>query len=322
VDIENKALIGEDFPRKLMFGVIYWILHMISDMAGSSSNPGAGTGLPGPLLSFLKELSALPVFGSKEGVNDFSVWISKLFNGTMLAKRDERGKITEAMRFDLRSEIGVAHEIGRQAIPVIINECIVRGFYFIRRLAMEIKEKNIRHFSELNRIEFEKIKPWKNRTIIRMLTIATATMTAVDVIDATIRGVLKSGGNAALFAKEFILRVNFVGVGRFAIAVGTDAAMGVKLSGLRNDRITIFGEQLHLMNAKVFYLQADVWLASEAAEQTINEAIEAMECAAAEFSSSLAEIDANMKKAGNHIDVLKEKKKKLIKEINDVILWG
>lgn len=322
VDVKEKTLIGEDFPRKLLFGVVYWFLHIISDMAGSSSTPGAGTGLPGPLLSFLKELSALPVFNNKDGVNDFSVWISKLFNGTLLAKRDERGKITEAMRFDLRAEIGVAHEIGRQAIPVIINECIVRGFYFIRRLAMEIKEKNIRQFSELNRIDFEKVKPWKNRTIIRMLTISTATMTAVDVIDATIQGAIKSGGNAALFAKEFILRVNFVGVGRFAIAVGTDVAMGIKRGGFRNERITIFGEQLHLMNAKVFYLQANVWLAAETTERTINEAMEAIECAAAVFTSSLTEIDANMKKAGNHIDVLKEKKPKLIKEINDIVLWG
>ncbi|HHY81987.1 MAG TPA: hypothetical protein GX505_04820 [Clostridiales bacterium] len=322
VAIKDKSLIGKDFPKKILFGVVYWFLHMISDMAGSSSTPGAGTGLPGPLVSFLKELSALPIFNNKDGINDFSVWISKLFNGTLLAKRDERGKITEELRFDLRAEIGVAHEIGRQAIPVIVNECIVRGFYFIRRLANEIKEKNIRHLSELNKIDFEKVKPWKNRTIIRMLTIATATMTAVDVIDATIRGAVKSGGNAALFATEFILRVNFVGVGRFAVAVGTDVAMGIKRSGHINERISIFSEQLHLMNARVFYMQANVWLAAEAAEQTINEAMKALKYAAAAYTSVLVDIDDRIKEVGNHIDDLKEKKPDLIKEIDDIILWG
>jgi hypothetical protein len=63
-----------------------------------------------------------------------------------------------------------------------------------------------------------------------MLTIATGTFTLVDLTDAAIRGALKSGGNAALFAKEFVLRVNFVGVGRFAVAAATDIAMGVNRS--------------------------------------------------------------------------------------------
>lgn len=69
--------------------------------------------------------------------------VSKLFNGTLLAKRDENGKIIEPVKFYLRTEIGVAHELGRQAIPVLINECVVRAFYFIRRLFTENKEKNI-----------------------------------------------------------------------------------------------------------------------------------------------------------------------------------
>lgn len=329
VDVENKAFIGGDVPQKLLFGTVFWLFHMLSDMAGSSSNPGAGTGLPGPLLSILKELSALPFFNSlknEDGVKEFSLWISKMFNGTMLAEHDENGKIiresAELMRFDLRAELGVAYELGRQAIPVILNECIVRGFYFIRRLASEIKEKDIKRISELKRIDWNKVKPAKNRTIIRMLTIATSTFTLIDMADAAIRGAVKSGGNSALFAKEFILRVNFVGVGRFAIAVGTDVAMGIKRSRLRNERMAVYSQQLFLLNAKVFYLQANMWIAAETTEKTINEALKEMEHTTAVFSDSMAEIAANMKEAGKHIDVLKEKNPEFIEEINDAILWG
>jgi hypothetical protein len=115
-----------------------------------------------------------------------------------------------------------------------LNEVIVRSFYFIRRLVVEIREKK-----EFGKIEWKNTLPFKNRTIIRMLTIATGTFTLVDLADAAIRGAIKSGGNAALFAKEFILRVNFVGVGRFAVAVVTDMAMGVKRSRRRNERMAI-----------------------------------------------------------------------------------
>ena len=66
-----------------------------------------------------------------------------------LVKRDENGKLIEGVKFDLRTEIGVAHELGRQAIPVIVNESIVRGLYFARRLFTEIKESNVERVSDL-----------------------------------------------------------------------------------------------------------------------------------------------------------------------------
>ena len=85
-------------------------------MAGSGGTFGKGTGIPGPIVSLIKELSALPIF--KNSANDkgnFRQFISKLFNGTFLAKRDALGKIikgTEAP-FDLRMEIGILGEIQR-----------------------------------------------------------------------------------------------------------------------------------------------------------------------------------------------------------------
>ena len=58
--ISETALIGNTFEEKIVFGVINWFFHLVSDMAGSSQSAGAGTGIPGPLLSLLKEASVLP----------------------------------------------------------------------------------------------------------------------------------------------------------------------------------------------------------------------------------------------------------------------
>lgn len=263
VPVDASTLIGKNLPEKITFGLINWFFHMVSDMAGSSTSVGngsAGTGLPGPIVSFLKEISALPIFRNmnKDGYKEFSVWISKLFNGTLLGKRDENGKLIEAVKFDLRTEIGVAHEIGRQAVPVIVNECVVRGFYFLRRLFAELKNNKIKSIADLKNINWKSTLPFKNRTIVRMLTIATGTFTAFDTADALIRAAIETGGFNAATAGKFILRVNFVGIGRFAIAVVTDVAMGIKRSNKRAELSEALSEYFSLTNIKIYYRKADL----------------------------------------------------------------
>lgn len=322
VDVNNTMLIGEDIPQKFLIGTVHWFFHMVSDMAGSSSTPGAGTGLPGPILSLAKELSALPIFRNMEiGDQRLSVWISKLFNGTLLAERDANGKIVEPFRFDLRTEIGVGYEIGRQAIPVVINECVVRSFYFIRRLAKEIKEESVKQVQDLKRIDWQRTLPFKNRTIVRMLTISTGTFTAIDLGDAAIRALYKSGGNKAVFLKEFVLRVNFVGIGRFTIAVGTDLTMGGKQQNRRNERMMIFSEQLHMMNSKIFYLQASTWIAADTTEKTINEALEKMEETTRVFIDTWEANRRSIQNIGKYRQGIEQHNPKLLDEISDILKW-
>ena len=225
VPAKSKAFIGDDVPSKILFGAITWFFHLVSDVAGSSGSVGksGGTGIPGPLLALAKELSALPVFKSMSiGDNSLSVFLSKLFNGTLLAKHDEAGKIIKdtVLKFDLRGELGVGIELGRQAIPIVANECIVRCFYFIRRLAIEVKDTNIRSFNDLKQIGWDKVKPMGNPTIARMLTIATGVFTTIDVSEAII-------------TQKYWISINYIGVGRFAVAIGEDVAWCLKARNIK-----------------------------------------------------------------------------------------
>ena len=224
VEVKNKAFIGKNFEEKILFGTVNWFFHIVSDMAGSNKTAGKGTGIPGPLLSLMKEMSALPCFKDKK-INDteFRTWISKLFNGTLLAKRDENGKILEPVKFDLRTEIGILHEFARQFVPVIINECLVRGIYFVRRLYIAFKGNEIHSVSDLKSIDPTDLLPFNNRTISRMVTVASGTFTAVDTVDAAVRSVIKNGGINAGFVIDFAVRINIVGVGRFIIACKADS---------------------------------------------------------------------------------------------------
>lgn len=298
IDESGGGLIGNNIPSKIFAGTINWFFHLVSDMSGSNKTAGIGMGIPGPIIALLKEVSIIP------GLNK-----------TGLAK--EMNKIFVKEKFDLRSELAVGHELGRQALPVIMNEVIVRAFYFIRRLLEEIKKKQ--SFEE---IDWKKTLPWKNRTIVRMLTIATGTFTLIDLADAAIRGGIKSGGNLTMFAKEFVLRVNFVGVGRFAIAVATDVTMGVKRDKLRNERIAVLSEQLHLMNAKVYYMQAAVWIAAETTEKTINEAVEMMEQATIISIEAWKANRQSMQNIGQYTPEIEKHNSGLIEDISDILRWG
>lgn len=328
---EDLVLIGNNTKEKFVFGTVTWFFHMVSDMVGASgtisgkeSSYQLGTGLPGPIVSLLKELSALPIFNKmdKNGRKEFSVWISKLFNGTLLGERDENGELIKPLKFDLRTEIGIAREVGRQSIPVILNECIVRSFYFIRRLFEEIRDKGIKKFKDLKKIDWRRTAPFKNRTIVRMMTIATGTFTAIDLADAGIRAVINSGGFNPETLRNFILRVNFVGVGRFAIAVVTDIGMGVSNAKKRNEKIKLRTEQLQLLDSKVYYKQAGMWIAAESTEETLNQAYNVMEHTAEVFLNAVNDINTSLNNIGEVSKNIEEKNPGLINDLSEIIEWG
>ena len=223
VPVKSKDYIGKDIPDKLIKGTVDWFFHLVSDMAGSSSTAAlsGGTGIPGPLLALAKEISALPIFKN----TDSAAFLMRVFNGTIFAKRDENGRLIKetVIRFDLRGELGALYEMGRQALPVLANECIVRAFYFIRRLVAEIRRINPHSPDDLGGIEWRSVVPVKNPTITRMLVVATGVFTAVDVTGAVV-------------TESYLLSVNYVGVARFAIALGSEMVYVMKRRDLKKLR--------------------------------------------------------------------------------------
>lgn len=222
VDVPDKSkiFIGEDIFSKIVNGTIIWFFHLISDMAGSRSTVGlsGGTGIPGPILSIAKEMSVVPFFKNfKKDDMSISLFLSKLFNGTLLAKHDENGKIIpdSIVKLDLRGEMGFVVELEKQIIPVIANECIVRTFYMIRRLAQQIKQVDIKSIDDFKKVRVNEILPINSPTLARMLTVATGVFTTLDVSDDVI-------------TRKHWVSVNYVGIGRFTLALGNEMVWALK----------------------------------------------------------------------------------------------
>ncbi len=242
---DGLALVGKNIPEKISFGVINWIFHMVSDMAGSSSsvkNGSLGTGLPGPIVSLIKELSALPVFKNCDanGHKELSVYVSKLFNGTLLGDRDENGKLIP-LKFDLRTEMGLGMQIGRQSVPVIVNECVVRTFYFLRMLIKELSRDDIQGWRDLTKVNWKSVLPVHSRTLDRMLMISSMTFTIADTADAAVHAAIESHGNWLLFSGVFVSRFNYIGAGRAAIAIVKEVSNERKEAQLIHEKLILTG---------------------------------------------------------------------------------
>lgn len=211
---KSRIFIGKNIPDKIFRGTVIWFFHLVSDIAGSSGtvDMSGGTGIPGPVLSLAKEISATRLFrNAKVQDYDLPLFLSKLFNGSLFAKRDGSGKIIKetVLKFDFRGELGVLEEMGRQAIPVIANDVVVRSFYFIRRLIVELKQLEVNSINDIKWVDWNKCVPFDNPTVDRMLTIASGVFSSMDFA-------------GAVATQTYWVSINYVGIGRFTVAVGKE----------------------------------------------------------------------------------------------------
>lgn len=231
----------KDFVSGIYMGVISWGMHLISDMAGSSGTRkglGEGTGLPGPILSLLKEVSSISGIRSIAGVSgkntpnkesnyNFSIVCSKMFNGTLFAEHDSDGKIIKGAQipFDLRTEIGIVNESinNKQYLPVMFNNIIVAAGYSIRRFAKQIEMNNCKTLEDIERIDIKVCLPYrKNDAFRHMKMIGAVTFSGIDITLSGIKSAVKNKSNKKAFALDFIQGINFWGLGDLALSTNSE----------------------------------------------------------------------------------------------------
>ncbi len=213
---------GNNIPSKMFCGFVNWFGHIMSDISGSHSSKGRGMGIPSPLWTWTNDIIAIKRT-LKISPNKFDESINEIALNIF-----EEG-------YDTRFQTA-------QAIPVFINELIVRLIYSIRRLIKYFSEttQDNRSFKTL----WSSCEPFSNPTVKRMLTVAHGTFCLIDLSDATIRGFIAGGGN--FNATEFFMRLNIVGVGRFTISLYGEAKREIdsrnaedEIRLLRRERIIV-----------------------------------------------------------------------------------
>ena len=195
---------GNNVSGKIFCGFANWIGHLISDMSGSSTGKGRGMGIPSPIWSWTNDVIAI-----KRKLNITASDFDKSVNELALKIYTEG--------YDARFQAA-------QAVPVLINELVVRLIYSIRRLIKYFSSdsgKN-RSFNLL----WKQCEPFSNASVKRMLTIAHGSFCIIDLCDAVIHG-FKLGVGTFNIA-EFFMHLNIVGIGRFTISVYGEAKRNIQ----------------------------------------------------------------------------------------------
>ncbi len=244
INMKDKGFERKDIISSIYMGIIAWFFHLISDMAGSSGSIAAGkegTGIPGPILSLLKELSSVPGIkqlagkSQNKGPNNeynykFSLMCTKLFQGTLIGGHDENGKLVRdsELRFDLRTEIGIVDQaiINKQYVPIVLNEIFVRALYSIRRFIEEISANKLANIDAIKQIGMENVLFSKGKRLPHMLTLSNVTFTSIDITSAYVKAKIKNKNNKSGFALDFMQGINYAGLLRLMVSSSTELGLG------------------------------------------------------------------------------------------------
>ena len=192
-----------------------WFGHLVSDMGGSKNTAGGGMGIPGVFISLLYEIASLPILKD----SGLPAFVNNLY---------------ETQKLDLRHELCLYKELGKQSIPVIFNEIYTRVLFFASRLGAQ----SAIH-SSLKDIDWKSTMPFNNRVIDRMLMISSMTFTIADTADAAVHAAIESCGNWILFSGTFISRFNYVGAGRAALAIVKEVSNEKKEAQLIHEKLIL-----------------------------------------------------------------------------------
>ena len=235
-EIKNKKLLGEDKGQKLFFGIMLWFFHLVHHIADSNKKGTEKPDMPGvpkQICSLASLLAMIPFF-KDSSPEQLTIRSTDLVSACF-------------RKYNLAPVIGFMKEAGKQALPVLLNEVCVRGFYAMRRLTKMLTEKKIADVSELDHLDWAEVFPVTNRTLSRMLMVAHITFVTVDTADAAFRALVESGGEWVLFSTRFAARYNFIGAGRAAIEIFAEISNEKREAQLLHEKTLLMEEKAEMM---------------------------------------------------------------------------
>lgn len=221
VEIPEHYVLGNDTAEKILLGILYWIFNVLVDAALSKRHIIEELGIPKDLIKLIKELSGLDLLKNvpenlQELESSFSTWIRSVISQNNSNDSDETYNFAKIIMTGIKESID-------ESFPVVLNDCVFRSFYMVRRLVEEVQDKKVKSLNEIDRIDFEALWPFNNRIISRMSLIASGTLMTVNIAGATLKALAEKGDKDKKFAEVLLTEINIAGIGRFIFACAEDS---------------------------------------------------------------------------------------------------
>ena len=217
--------IGDTNSEKIVSAILYWLFSLAVNQAQSKRSIIDNLGLPTELIKKVKAFVNISFIKNipnsyEEAEEQFSNWLRNTISGAELVS-DEDGEEQQKLILNLMK---IVLELGKDAFPVLINECVVRSLYILVRLCDVIKEKNVASFEEFKSIPAELVLPKNNRVLSKMCLVASASFVGVNLSAAALKAIASmKAGDDRKFLSAFLTEVNIVGVGRLVFACIADS---------------------------------------------------------------------------------------------------
>ena len=194
----NKYVIGDTNSQKVLLAFAYWLFEL-------SLTKAKDRNLNVILEQTLKKYNLdtlVPAFcdymkskGIPTNENELYTWYANILK-THICRQEVSDAIERSAANTL---VKLAKDLLSDALPVILNECLIRGFYFIRQLTLH-KQVDLLHAN--------------NRILSHMGLISSSTFVLSNVGIAIIKKLT--------IGKPLITEINFIGIGRLILAIGED----------------------------------------------------------------------------------------------------
>ena len=190
----------------------------------------------------------------------------------------------------LSKKIG-APSLDKQAMPVLLMEALVRTCYLIKGLGEVLRSQ-----TPLDSTTIQSIVPFGNRSVERMITVASMSLVLTNTAEAAICAAIESAGNGVSYSSKFVTRYNYVAAGRCAIAIVREVQMEQKEVELLRKRRELTEEQVKLVTARI---EAYKTALAERLDAYLTHDLEVFLAGFEQMDEGLIKGDANMVIAGN-----------------------
>lgn len=222
--VPKQYYLGSSNAEKIVASVMYWMFELAANQAESKRNLIDNLGLSGELLKKIKEFVNIPFLqkipeNREQAEEMFSSWLRSIIDGAELEpddNADENSKLVVKL-------MKMALNLSSDALPVLINECVVRSLYMVIRLCDVVKKRQITSFGQLREVTAVEVFPADDRLLSGMCLVASASFATINLSAAVLKGLKAYKTGDREFLQAFLAELNIPAIGRLIFACARDS---------------------------------------------------------------------------------------------------
>lgn len=223
-NLPEHYCVGCSNGEKIVAAVMYWLYELAANQAESKRNLIDNLGLSGELLKKIKAFINLPILKNipdnrEQADIAFSEWLHKVIQEAGTETNREENEDANLVKQLMK----IALNIGSDAFPVLVNDCIVHSLYMVIRICDVVKVHQIVNIAELRDIPVTEILPADDRLLSGMCLASSASFATMNLSVAALKAIAAVKTGDRKFLPAFISELNIPAVGRLIFAIVKDS---------------------------------------------------------------------------------------------------